>query len=158
MPQGLIRIIRPAPPEKTNPIKPNLSRRSPPTAGRSRIKPKLAAAKPHSKIRRAASSIKNPAQLTTHPMALSRKTNPISQTTESPQPLIPQRLTPIFRPATLKKTNPIKPNLSRRSLGRSRIPLPDSSSVVFRLSSVVVFLLLFSVSSVLSVAGIFRFF
>ena len=71
------------------------------------------------------------------------KTNPISNTPQSPQHPAPQRLTPIFPSAAGRKTNPnkpnlpprntqyairntktnpIKPNLSRRSLRRSRIP------------------------------------
>ncbi len=63
------------------------------------------------------------------------KTNPISKSQKLAQPLLRQRLTPIFRPPDAKKTNPNEPNLSRRSLARSRIP--DPSSVVHHLSSVV---------------------
>jgi len=48
------------------------------------------------------------------------KTNPISKTTKSSQSLVYQGLTPIFRSQPPEKTNPIKPNLSRRS----RIPRP----------------------------------
>lgn len=38
------------------------------------------------------------------------KTNPIPKSPEFPQPLLPQRLTPIFAFTPLKKTNPSKPN------------------------------------------------
>jgi len=38
------------------------------------------------------------------------KTNPIRKTTESPQPLLPQRLTLIFAFTPVEKTNPNKPN------------------------------------------------
>jgi len=51
---------------------------------------------------------------------LPRKTNPIHRRPISTQPLLPQRFTMKNRPAPLEKTNPIKPNLSRRSPERSR--------------------------------------
>jgi len=41
------------------------------------------------------------------------KTNPISKTPKSTQPLSPQRFTPISRSAPPQKTNPTKPNLPR---------------------------------------------
>jgi hypothetical protein len=55
------------------------------------------------------------------------KTNPISKKPKPPQTHILQGVTAIFRSAPPEKTNPIKPNLSRRSppeAGRSRIPQP----------------------------------
>lgn len=49
-----------------------------------------------------------------------RKTNPISKTQESPQPIAKQGITRKILHAPRKNTNPIKPNLSRRSLMRSQ--------------------------------------
>jgi hypothetical protein len=46
------------------------------------------------------------------------KTNPIPKTPESPQSLLPQRLTPIFAFTPVKKTNPIKPNFK---IGKMKI-------------------------------------
>jgi len=56
------------------------------------------------------------------------KTNPIPKTPESPQSLLPQRLTPIFAFTPVKKTNPNKPNPA--TLGKHRV-----SSIQHQVSS-----------------------
>jgi len=56
------------------------------------------------------------------------KTNPIPKTPESPQSLLPQRLTPIFAFTPVKKTNPNKPNPA--TLGKHR-----ESSIQHQVSS-----------------------
>ena len=55
------------------------------------------------------------------------KTNPISKTQKPPQTSMPQTFTPIFHPARIEKTNPIKPNFIT--------PKPDLPASIRHLSS-----------------------
>lgn len=62
------------------------------------------------------------------------KTNPIVENLKSPQPVMPQGLTQIFRPAQRKKTNPNKAN-SPNAIRDTQYAIRNSSPTLFLLTS-----------------------